>query len=86
MTRVVDGRMTHRHEGELVVFHIGMQINKWWRPDLWLPVFSAMPRMLRELSIDKDSGLLSGWWVDSFHIASALAVPRTDPAPNASRA
>nr|WP_241240138.1 DUF4188 domain-containing protein [Microbacterium lemovicicum] len=50
--------MTHRHEGELVVFHIGMQINRWWRPDLWLPVSMAMPRMLRELSMDPDSGLL----------------------------
>ena len=29
-----------------------------WRPDLWLPVFGAMPRMLRELSMDPDSGLL----------------------------
>ncbi|WP_309129776.1 DUF4188 domain-containing protein [Microbacterium sp.] len=58
MTRVVPGRMTHRHDGELVVFHIGMQINRWWRPDLWLPVFGAMPRMLRELSRDDDSGLL----------------------------
>lgn len=58
MSKVVKGRMTHRHEGELVVFHIGMQINRWWRPDLWLPAFVAMPRMLRELSTDKDSGLL----------------------------
>ncbi|MGY2065502.1 EAL domain-containing protein [Blastococcus sp. SYSU DS0619] len=24
---------------------------------------------------DRSSGLISGWWVDSFHIASALAVP-----------
>ena len=58
MSRVSSGRMTHRYEGELVVFHIGMQINKPWRPDLWLPVFAAMPRMLRELSMDPDSGLL----------------------------
>ena len=58
MSKVLDGRMTHRHEGELVVFHIGMQINRWWRPDLWLPVFSAMPSMLRELSTDAESGLL----------------------------
>jgi diguanylate cyclase (GGDEF)-like protein len=27
------------------------------------------------MTADKDSGLLSGWWVDSFHIASGLAVP-----------
>ncbi len=58
MSKVKTGRMTHRYDGELVVFHIGMQINRFWRPDLWLPVFSAMPRMLRELSVDPDSGLL----------------------------
>ncbi|MDQ0614455.1 hypothetical protein QF046_002096 [Microbacterium sp. W4I4] len=58
MSQVVTGRMTHQHEGELVVFHIGMQINRWWRPDLWLPAFLAMPRMLRELSTDKESGFL----------------------------
>jgi diguanylate cyclase (GGDEF)-like protein len=27
------------------------------------------------ITADRDSGLLSGWWVDSFHIASGLAVP-----------
>lgn len=58
MSRVAPGRNTHKYDGELVVFHIGMQINRWWRPDLWLPVFSAMPRMLRELSMDSESGFL----------------------------
>ncbi|MFS0853301.1 DUF4188 domain-containing protein [Microbacterium sp. 179-I 3D4 NHS] len=58
MSKVVAGRMTHRYDGELVVFHIGMQINRWWRPDLWLPLFSDMPKMLRELATDPDSGLL----------------------------
>lgn len=51
-------RLTHDYDGELVVFHIGMRIRQWWRPDLWLPVFRAMPPMLRELSQDPDSGLL----------------------------
>jgi diguanylate cyclase (GGDEF)-like protein len=27
------------------------------------------------MTADKDSGLLSGWWVDSFNVASGLAVP-----------
>lgn len=58
MSRIINDRMTHRHEGELVVFHIGMTINRWWRPDLWFPVASAMPRMLRELSMDEGSGFL----------------------------
>ncbi|HEY5881167.1 MAG TPA: DUF4188 domain-containing protein [Nakamurella sp.] len=58
MTRIDTRRMTHRHEGPLVVFHIGMTINKWHRPDLWWPTFAAMPGMLAELSKDPDSGLL----------------------------
>ncbi|TQJ30935.1 DUF4188 domain-containing protein [Microbacterium sp. SLBN-146] len=58
MSTIDPGRMTHKYDGELVVFHIGMTINKWWRPDLWGPAFMAMPRMLRELSTDPDSGLL----------------------------
>lgn len=52
------GRTTHQHDGELVVFLIGMTINHWWRPDRWIPVFTAMPRMLIELSRDANSGLL----------------------------
>ena len=52
------GRMTHHHEGELVVFLIGMRFNKPWRVDKWMPAFLAMPRMLTELSKDPDSGLM----------------------------
>jgi hypothetical protein len=58
MPQVNAGRTTHEHDGELVVFLIGMRINRPWRPDLWLPAFLAMPKMLAELSRDKDSGLL----------------------------
>lgn len=57
-------RRTHAawpdHGRGLVVFHIGMRINQPWRPDLWGPVAAAMPRMLRELTTDPQSGLL-GW-------------------------
>ncbi|GAA4544858.1 DUF4188 domain-containing protein [Pseudonocardia xishanensis] len=52
------GRTTHRHEGELVVFLIGMTINRWWRIDQWLPTFLAMPGMLREPATDPESGML----------------------------
>jgi Domain of unknown function (DUF4188) len=58
MADVIPGRMTHAYDGDLVVFLIGMRINRPWRLDLWLPVFFAMPAMLAELSKDKDSGLL----------------------------
>jgi hypothetical protein len=52
------GQWTDGHDGEVVVFLIGMTVNRWWRPDKWWPVFTAMPRMLAELSKDHDSGLL----------------------------
>jgi hypothetical protein len=58
MASIEPGRMTHDHDGELVVFLIGMRINRWWRLDQWLPVFRAMPPMLTELATDPDSGML----------------------------
>lgn len=58
MTQVTTSRVTHQHEGELVVFLIGMRINQPWRPDLWLPVFTEMPKMLAELAREPSSGLL----------------------------
>jgi Domain of unknown function (DUF4188) len=61
VTDILPGRMTHDYDGELVVFLLGMRINKPWRLDLWLPVFTAMPAMLAELSKDKNSGLLGYW-------------------------
>ncbi|MFI6943579.1 DUF4188 domain-containing protein [Streptomyces sp. NPDC050418] len=57
-TEVIEGRRTAAAEGEVVVFLIGMRINKLRRMRSWLPVFRAMPRMLRELAQDKESGLL----------------------------
>lgn len=41
-----------------VVFLIGMRINSLWRVRAWLPVFIAMPRMLRELYRQPEPGLL----------------------------
>lgn len=58
MAQIVNERMTHRYEGELVVFVLGMRINKPWHVRALLRTFNAMPRMLAELSRDPDSGLL----------------------------
>ncbi|KMS65938.1 DUF4188 domain-containing protein [Prauserella rugosa] len=57
--KISPGRVTHAYSEELVVFHIGMTLNRWWRPDVWMPVFRAFRPMLQELSADADSGLLS---------------------------
>ena len=43
--------------GEVVVFLIGMRVNRWRRVRSWWPVFTAMPRMVKELS-GSDRGLL----------------------------
>ena len=45
-------------DGEFVVFLIGLRVNKPWKLHKWLPVFLAMPRMLKELSADPASGFL----------------------------
>jgi hypothetical protein len=46
---ILNTRATARIEGDFVVFLIGMRINRLWKPHKWLPVVSAMPRMLKQL-------------------------------------
>jgi hypothetical protein len=58
MAQVIDKRVTAEIEGDFVVFLIGMRINKLWKVWKWLPVFFAMPRMLRELEDRPGSGFL----------------------------
>ncbi len=55
---LIPGRMTAQLDGDYVVFLIGMRINKPWQVHKWWPVARAMPRMLRELQSQPDSGLL----------------------------
>ena len=50
--------MTARIEGDFVVFLIGMRVNKPWKIHKWLPVALAMPRMLKELAANPESGFL----------------------------
>ncbi|MGO1851013.1 monooxygenase family protein, partial [Microbacterium sp.] len=49
-------RLTHDYDGELVVFLIGMRINRWSHVRDWWPTFRAMPPMITELMSDPDSG------------------------------
>ncbi len=49
MAEIHAGRMTHEHDDGLGVFLIGMRFNRLYRPDQWMPVFLAMPKMLTEL-------------------------------------
>jgi hypothetical protein len=56
--QVIPGRVAAEIEGDFVVFLIGMRINKPWKIHKWLPVFLAMPRMLKELRKKPESGFL----------------------------
>ena len=59
MAKVVPGRFTADVDGDFVVFLIGMRINYPLRKlSKWLPVFFAMPRMLRWLDKHPQAGLL----------------------------
>ncbi|NGO67086.1 DUF4188 domain-containing protein [Streptomyces boncukensis] len=57
--KVIEGRRTADADGAVVVFLIGMRINRLRSVRSWLPVFVAMPRMVRELYADPESGLLA---------------------------
>ena len=52
------GRHTAELDGDFVVFLIGMRMNRPWKVHKWLPVFVAMPRMLRRLRKRPEAGLL----------------------------
>ncbi|WP_240796511.1 DUF4188 domain-containing protein [Streptomyces sp. RFCAC02] len=63
MTEIIKGRMTADASAEAVrggvtVFLIGMRINSFRSLRSWWPTFRAMPRMLRELGADRDSGMI----------------------------
>lgn len=49
MAEILPNRAYARITGDFVVFLIGMRINRPLRIDRWWPVFSAMPKMLKEL-------------------------------------
>lgn len=58
MTGVIPKRVTAQIDGDFVVFLIGMRINKPLKIHKWLPVFRAMPAMIRELEGRPESGFL----------------------------
>jgi hypothetical protein len=58
MARIITKRMCAEVEGGVVVFLIGLRLNRPWKLHRWLPVVLAMPRMLRELEQRPDLGLL----------------------------
>ncbi len=58
MSKTINQRMTVKIDGDFVVFIIGMRINRFWKFHKWIPVASAMPKMVKELSDKPESGFL----------------------------
>jgi hypothetical protein len=52
------GRYRANIDGDFVVFLIGMRVNKPWKVRQWWPVFTAMPKMIKELEQHPESGFL----------------------------
>ncbi|HTK06079.1 MAG TPA: DUF4188 domain-containing protein [Ktedonobacteraceae bacterium] len=69
MTEIIKERVTVDNKDEIVVFLIGMRVNKVWKLNKWLPVAMAMPRMIRELLAQPELGLL--------HAQTTLNFPTT---------
>lgn len=58
--QIYTGRYTTENQEDIVVFIIGMRINKRLALHKWLPVFNAMPGMIKELYMNKEElGFLS---------------------------
>jgi hypothetical protein len=51
-------RVTAQFDGNFVVFLIGMRVNQPLKVHKWLPIASAMPRMIKELSRQPELGFL----------------------------
>ena len=59
VTTLRNERLCAEMENDIVVFAIGMRINRFWKVCKWFPVFLEMPAMLREQEADPSIGLLS---------------------------
>ncbi|CDQ37954.1 hypothetical protein BN990_00220 [Virgibacillus salexigens] len=51
---IYQGRYTAANDEDIVVFLIGMRINHQLAVHKWLPVFMAMPGMIKELYTEKE--------------------------------
>lgn len=58
--QIFKGRYTTENDSDIVVFIIGMRINRRLAIHKWLPVFLAMPSMVKELYTHQEElGFLS---------------------------
>jgi hypothetical protein len=60
MAKIFRGRYTAQTEKPVVIFLIGMRINRLRALGRWFPAFTAMPKMLSSLRSDPGKGFLGG--------------------------
>lgn len=58
MAQIIKGRKFTNVQGDFVVFLIGMRVNSWFKIHKWFPVAMAMPKMIKELYSNPESGFL----------------------------
>lgn len=68
---------------DIVVFAIGMRINRFWKLWKWLPVAREMPKMLKEQEADPSIGLLSTRFMFGFRNIGVLQLWRSTDDLNA---
>jgi len=59
MKSIYKGRYTALTDESMVVFLVGMRINRWWAVHQWWPVYQAMKNMLIDLQTPPDQGMNS---------------------------
>ena len=59
MVEIIKQRMTAKVEEDFVVFLIGMRINRLWKLHQWMPIATAMSKMIAELYKNPDMGFIS---------------------------
>jgi hypothetical protein len=72
MATVFPGRYTAEVEDEVVVFLVGMRINRLWKVHKWLPVARAMFPMLRSLRREPAQGMLGYRLLPGFRVITVL--------------
>jgi len=65
-------RLCAETTNDIVVFAIGMRINRFWKVWKWFPVCLEMPRMLKEQEADPSIGLLSTRFMFGFRNIGVL--------------
>jgi hypothetical protein len=78
VAKIRPGRVVVDYGEDLVVFTVGLRINRLWKVNKWLPVLGSLPKMLRELEADPELGLLDSRFAVSGRVIMAVQYWRSE--------